>query len=91
MNLKTRLIKLEEKIEPNSFLVFYDPKLAAADAETQLRYCLENGFDKNKVLFANDVDMALQLKIREYPVFVGIELNCSETGQYLIGQAVLPI
>jgi len=43
----------------NTFLVFYDPKLAAADAETQLRYCLEKGLDKSRVLFANDVDMAL--------------------------------
>ena len=30
MNLKTRLIKLEEKIEPDTFLVFYNPELAAA-------------------------------------------------------------
>jgi hypothetical protein len=60
MNLKTRLIKLEEKkIEPDTFLVFYDPKLAAADAETQLRYYIENGLDKNKILFANDIDAAL--------------------------------
>lgn len=59
MNLKTRLIKLEEKTEPDTFLVFYDPELAAADSETQLRYCIENGLDKNKVLFANDVDIAL--------------------------------
>ena len=59
MNLKTRLIKLEEKIEPDNFLVLYDPKLADADAETQARYCLENGLDKNKVLFANDIDIAL--------------------------------
>ena len=40
MNLKTRLIKLEEKIEPDTFLVFHNPELAAADTETQLRYCL---------------------------------------------------
>ena len=59
MNLKTRLIKLEEKIEPDTFIVFYDPVLAAADSETQLRYCIENGLDKNKVLFANDIDAAL--------------------------------
>ena len=59
MNLKTRLIKLEEKIEPDNFLVFYNPELAAADTETQLRYCIENGLDKNKVLFANDIDVAL--------------------------------
>ena len=59
MNLKTRLIKLEEKIEPDNFLVFHNPELAAADTETQLRYCLENGLDKSKVLFANDVDIAL--------------------------------
>ena len=62
MNLKTRLIKLEEKIEPDTFLVFHNPELAAADTETQLRYCLENGLDKSKVLFANDIDAALQLK-----------------------------
>lgn len=59
MNLKSRVTKLEEKIEPDNFLVFYDPVLAAADAETQLRYCIENGLDKNKVLFANDIDAAL--------------------------------
>jgi ribulose bisphosphate carboxylase small subunit len=59
MNLKSRVTKLEEKIEPDTFLVFYNPELAAADTETQLRYCLENGLDKNKVLFANDIDMAL--------------------------------
>ena len=59
MNLKTRLIKLEEKIEPDTFLVFYNPELAAADTETQLRYWLENGLDKSKVLFANDIDAAL--------------------------------
>ena len=75
MNLKTRLIKLEEKIEPDTFLVFYNQELAAADSETQLRYCLENGLDKNKVLFANDIDMALQLKNPEYPVFVSIEID----------------
>jgi hypothetical protein len=55
MNLKTRLTKLEEKIEPDTFLVFHNPELAAADTETQLRYCLENGLDKSKVLFANDI------------------------------------
>ena len=59
MNLKSRVTKLEEKIEPDTFLVFYNPELAAADSETQLRYCLENGLDKNKVLFANDIDIAL--------------------------------
>jgi hypothetical protein len=59
MNLKTRFINLEEKIEPDTFLVFYNPELAAAVAETQARYCLENGLDTNKVLFANDIDMAL--------------------------------
>ena len=59
MNLKSRVTKLEEKIEPDNFLVFYDPVLAAADTETQLRYCIENGLDKNKVLFANDIDAAL--------------------------------
>ena len=75
MNLKTRLIKLEEKIEPDTFIVFYDPVLAAADAETQLRYCIENGLDKNKVLFANDIDAALQLKNPEYLVFSGFETD----------------
>lgn len=59
MNIKTRLFKLEEKIEPDTFLVFHNPELAAADSETQARYCLENGLDKNKVLFANDIDIAL--------------------------------
>ena len=59
MNLKSRVTKLEEKIEPDNFIVFYDPVLAAADSETQLRYCIENGLDKNKVLFANDIDAAL--------------------------------
>jgi hypothetical protein len=59
MNLKSRVTKLEEKIEPDTFLVFYNPELAAADAETQARYCLENGLDKSKVLFANDIDAEL--------------------------------
>lgn len=75
MNLKSRVTKLEEKIEPDNFLVFYDPVLAAADAETQLRYCIENGLDKNKVLFANDIDAALQLKNPEYLVFSGFETD----------------
>ena len=75
MNLKSRVTKLEEKIEPDNFLVFYDPVLAAADSETQLRYCIENGLDKNKVLFANDIDAALQLKNPEYLVFSGFETD----------------
>ena len=75
MNLKTRLIKLEEKIEPDTFIVFYDTVLAAADTETQLRYFIENGLDKNKVLFANDIDAALQLKNPEYLVFSGFETD----------------
>jgi hypothetical protein len=59
MNLKTRLLKLEEAKKPDICLVHYVPKIDGEDwSETCARYRLENDI-KESIFLINDDDMEL--------------------------------
>jgi|NGEPerStandDraft_6_1074524.scaffolds.fasta_scaffold173406_1 hypothetical protein len=60
MNLKTRLLKLEEAKKPDICLVHYVPEIDGEDLdETHARYCLERGLKRNEIVilsYAADLD-----------------------------------